>query len=83
VPRYACHLRAGLRHTTYQIFFEQLLAQVGLNAGDLALDALLQPFNRCHGCVARKATEHGRLLQAGQLATSNQHLSLGCLCLGP
>lgn len=28
VPRYACHLRAGLRHTTYQIFFEQLLAQV-------------------------------------------------------
>lgn len=29
VPLYACHLRAGLRHTTYQIFFEQLLAQVG------------------------------------------------------
>lgn len=28
VPLYACHLRAGLRHTTYQIFFEQLLAQV-------------------------------------------------------
>ena len=30
VPLYACHLRAGLRHTTYQIFFEQLLAQVGV-----------------------------------------------------
>lgn len=29
VPLYACHLRAGLRHTTYHIFFEQLLAQVG------------------------------------------------------
>lgn len=28
MPLYACHLRAGLRHTTYHIFFEQLLAQV-------------------------------------------------------
>ena len=28
VPLYACHLRAGLRHMTYQIFFEQLVAQV-------------------------------------------------------
>lgn len=34
MPLYACHLRAGLRHTTYQIFFEQLLAQVwGLCGG--------------------------------------------------
>ena len=33
VPLYACHLRAGLRHTTYHIFFEQLLAQVGGVAG--------------------------------------------------
>ena len=29
VPLYACHLRAGLRHTSYQIYFEQLLPQVG------------------------------------------------------
>ncbi len=32
VPLYACHLRAGLRHMTYQIFFEQLVAQVGPEA---------------------------------------------------
>lgn len=33
VPLYACHLRAGLRHMTYQIFFEQLVAQVSAVGG--------------------------------------------------
>jgi hypothetical protein len=41
VPLYACHLRAGLRHTTYHIFFEQLLAQVGVGGG-AGWEAVLQ-----------------------------------------
>ncbi|KAL4422844.1 hypothetical protein ABPG75_009041 [Micractinium tetrahymenae] len=77
VPRYGCHLRAGLRHTTYQIFFEQLLAQGTMEECRAAYGEASQwfAFWRSRGggdvaegeaaIIADKAAQHSRFEVGG------------------
>ncbi|KAL4448847.1 hypothetical protein ABPG77_007564 [Micractinium sp. CCAP 211/92] len=77
VPRYACHLRAGLRHTTYHIFFEQLLAQGSMEECRAAYSEASQwfAFWRSRGggdvadgeaaIIADKAAQHSRFEVGG------------------
>ncbi|PSC76457.1 nuclear pore complex NUP107 isoform B [Micractinium conductrix] len=75
VPLYACHLRAGLRHTTYQIFFEQQLAQGTMEDCRAAYQAAAEWFGFWRGrgdvgdgeaaLIAEKAAQHSRFEVGG------------------